>query len=379
MTQREDDFVAWARDASIGLQDHDTLGAFLRPRLAQCQLVFVGEADHWIDEKSAYRLALVPTLIACGLRTFGEELGWSDGQRLHTYLHGEGDLGNISLYGYRGDLRPDRDDGPTGVLKASFESFPVPGFAEQHRQWMQALCGLCTPDFEFFGFDVDASPGGAYADVEALDRVDGESLDQEIERIDALLAGDAWSQEDRWSLSTHRDSLEYIRLAHPAPTFEALNPAMALRERIMRRHVERKLTAGQRLVLFGHDLHLAKDDTKISAGGVGPGGDTEVSLGHYLCNGDAGRAFGIWMICGHGRDSQPFDGLDRDLRPPLGSLNEVLGRVGGSFALPTVDDPTGYLAAEQRFHHLYNTAVDLRITEQADLIVFLDEVHPLRG
>ena len=397
-----DGFVSWARRSAIRLPDPldatPELTAWMGEALAGKRILFVGEADHWIHEKVDYRLAFARAALPAGFDWFGEELGWSDGLRIDRYLKGETDsLDDITLFGHRGELRPDRDDSPTGILRASYERPADALFRAEHERLLAGLraCRRSAPALRFFGFDVDGLPGGAYADVarlaggdvaEAIRRVPGESLAEEVDRLDRAL--DSLSDMDslaRTSLRTLRDSLHYTSLAHPAPSYDALAPAMAYRERVMHRHVDLmidRLPRDHGLVLWAHDFHLARDDAGIVApGGVGPGGDSEHSVGHHVCAEHGDDVLVVWMVCGGGESAHPLPDLPRRLRPGRRSLNAVLERVGGNFLLPThsAESAARKLAGVQRFHHLYDSFADVRIREQADAICFIEEVTPLRA
>ena len=127
------------------------------------------------------------------------------------------------------------------------------------------------------------------------------------------------------STLTLRESFEYLRVAHPAPTLEALRPAMAHREQLMHAHVEyviESLGPGEKLVLMGANDHLCKDVAGIRqhTAGVAPGGDKVPPIGTFVARRHPGQVFSIWLLYERGRDSQPFVSLGNDLRSPRGSL-----------------------------------------------------------
>lgn len=391
-----DGFVSWARKAAIPLPDPieatPALRAFLREELAGKRVLYLGESDHFIHEKVDYRLAFARAARPCGFDWIGEEMGWSDGLRVDDWLHDRpgASLDHVTLFGFRGDERRDRDDSPTGILKQSRSL--ATGFAFEHRRLLEGLRELARaqPGLRLFGFDVDGAPGGAYVDLAArgvggLDRVAGESLGAEIERltrcIDEAGIGDPTALT---SLTTLRDSLAYVAMAHPAPSWEALRPAMALRERVMHRHVDTvidQLPAERGLVLWGHDLHLARDDDGITGlEGIGPGGGEVESLGQHVARRHPDDLYVVWMVCGRGEDAQPLQGLPCELRPPRQSLNALLARVGGSFLLPVRRNDRGArtLRRAHRLYHLYNAGVTVRPAEQVDALCFIERMTPLR-
>src|SRR5262249_5495445 len=153
------------------------------------------------------------------------------------------------------------------------------------------------PRLHLAGIDIDALPGGAYDDIccmldesgltatefcAALVRQCGESATDEAKRLRAArtILPKAAPPSVAAALDTLAESLDYIAMTYTAQSYDAVRPGMAFRERAMKRRLTeagRQLGTGQ-FVLMGHALHLAKDDSRISGTGVGPGGDAEPSL-----------------------------------------------------------------------------------------------------
>lgn len=183
---------------------------------------------------------------------------------------------------------------------------------------------------------------------------------------------------------TLRDSLEFVRLANPATHWGVLNSAMADREEAMQRHVQQILSRmgpDDKLVLMGHNRHLAKDDALIrSAGGAPPGGKRTPSVGTFINRLLPGQVFSIWMLFDHGASSQPFSSLSSDYASVPGSLNGALARVGETYLLPTAtDDRRGALLSRQmRVAGLYNVTYHTTVAQQADAIFFVRKVSPLQ-
>jgi erythromycin esterase-like protein len=397
-------FRSWARGHAIPFDpdaedgDPERLAA-LDPLLEGRRLAFLGEADHFVHEKVAARLFVLRWLHARGWRRIGEEIAWSDGVRIDRFLAtgDESALERIATFGYRGGERSDRDDRPTGVMRELFANQPEAAFRAEHVRYLRALRRL--GGIRLFGFDVDYEPGVGYEvlaerGTPAPPRVAGESLDAEIARIDAALAGLGENRRElARGLRTLRESLAYVRLAHPAPSWDALRPAMALREQLMLEHVRHamaELEPDEKLVLLGHDLHLARDDSRIRkrGGGVGPGGDRVPCLGTQLCAAPGradGDVFAVWVLHDRGESSVPRPGGDRRVRSPRGSLNsllaEVAEEVGPAFALPTCsDDPRARpLRDEAIVAFMYDARVRARVVEQADVVVFVRDVSPMRA
>lgn len=421
-----ENFMAWARERAVmidplnGTEPDIERLSFLDELIGSKRIVYLGEEDHWIDEKYHYRLLLLRYLFSRGWRHVGEELGWSDGLRIDRYLK-TGDhsfLERVATYGFRGDLRADRSDSPTGILKQSWNAYPEREFASSQIRFAKALRSLSegrppgSDRLHFFGFDIDALTGGGYEDLAGLlaryrgaqevqslqallERVPGESLDMEIsrlthaleiincrqDRLTKLLGEKHYRQLHQWSL-TLLDSLKFVRTANPATDWATLNRAMAAREEVMVRHVMNiwsQMTPDEKLVLMGHNRHLSKDAGSIHTKGSSPGSRQWLSMGTLLHRLLPGQVFSIWMLHDQGLSSQPYKWLSSEYTSIPGSLNSILAEVGPSFILPTAADPrAGLLGAEMKIAGIYNLVYRTTIARQADAIFFAQKVSPLK-
>ena len=288
----------------------------------------------------------------------------------------------ISLFGFSGDDRADRDDSMRGIFGAA----PPYPFALMRAEQQRFYRGLHARGY--FGFDVAAGHAGAYADIattlldhhelparwrEQLAPVHGESIDSEITRLqrlrDALRRTPICGCAPR--SAARIDGLTYTDLVQDAPTYEATRPAMALREEAMKRRFAdaRTLFPARRMVLMGHALHLAKDDAAIGGGGgVGPGGDRVPSLGHHINRELRLNTFVVWMLYGGGTDSQPLADLPRTANYPSDSLN---ARMAKHFTAPTLVATAGAPSTPVRIGHLYNMLISVSLPEQVDAIWFV--------
>ncbi len=374
--------------------DHWLEHAVLAPEQldpANADVEVLGEMNHFVHEKSDFRLALAPPLLARGFDVWGEELGWSDGTRIDEYMRArdESIFERISLFGFSGDARTDRDDSMRGVFGAA----PPYPFALMRAEQQRFYRGLHAHGY--FGFDVAAGHAGVYADIaatrapqelpaawhEELPPVHGESIDAEIARLQRLR--DALPRNAdlrlRAALSARIDGLAYTDLVRDAPTYEATRPAMALREDAMKRRFAdaRALFPARRMVLLGHAMHLAKDDAAISGGGgIGPGGDRVPSLGHHIHRELGLSTFVVWMLYGGGTDSQPLADLPRTADYPADSLNARMAR---RFTAPTLVRTTNAPTVPMRIGHLYNMLIGVSLPEQVDAIWFVPRVTPMRA
>jgi erythromycin esterase-like protein len=414
-------FVEWAGGAALrlppgGAGADPELLAPLDPLLERKTIALVGESNHWVHEKYAYRLLFVRYLRSRGFGWLGEELARSDGVHVNRFLRSgdESELDRVTAYGYRGAARTDRDDAPRGVLRDALARQPEAELRAEQRRFARALRAIGLG--RFFGFDVDYEPGAGYELLaELLDRSPadalldlrreiarrpGETLDQEIGRlrqaaerierertlVEAAL-GAPGARELGRTLRTTLRSHEYVRIAHAAPDHAALSPALALREELMLEHVEEArsdLPASGKLILMSHALHLAKDDLRIESRSAasGPGGGRVRALGSQLARRHPGEVLAVWMLEERGRDASPLTGSDRSVSSPERTLNRLLGRVGDAFVLPTACEDVrarAVLARPAAITMMYGTVVRAVPAEQADVICFVREVSPLRG
>ncbi len=140
------------------------------------RFAYIGESDHFIHEKYAYRLAILNYLAARGFTHVGEEDRRTDGMRIERYIEtgDESQLERVSIYGYSGAARSDRDDTPTGILRGSFgDAYPTALFAAEQKRFAHGLRKISQrleaadsgSRLHFLGFDIDPLPGGGYEDL----------------------------------------------------------------------------------------------------------------------------------------------------------------------------------------------------------------------
>ena len=361
--------------------------------LRRTRFVFLGETNHFVREKTDFRLWWLRRIAATGRRVvLAEELSWSDAHDVSRYLESgdESHIARAATFGDKRHERADRCDEPTGVFKDSFAAYPHDAMLREHTRFYHGVRELgCVT--RFFGFDVDAV-GTGYEDVlayrddpdlkdafwERLERRPGETLDEEIERLELVLdehPGLGKARMAHIEVDAMIASLRYASLVNPAPSYEALRPAMELREQVMKRHVERALyplTEDDVLVLMSHAFHLAKDDEAVRGPGVGPGGGRTTSLGQHLTKDLGLDAFAVWFLYGGGTDGQPLSDLPRTASFPASTLNARLARRGVPLVVP-VDE----LAGDVPIGQMYNQVADVHLPSQADAIFFVPEVSPL--
>ncbi|HVY02243.1 MAG TPA: hypothetical protein VG983_01200, partial [Caulobacterales bacterium] len=130
--------------------------------LGEADVVFLGELNHFVHEKSDFRTLFARACIAQGVDIIGEELGWSDGVRLARYFRtrDEAIFDRLLLFGFKGDMRADRDDSPKGVFAASAKTYPFALMRTEQTRFYRAIAPRA-----FFGFDVDSIAQGYRADI----------------------------------------------------------------------------------------------------------------------------------------------------------------------------------------------------------------------
>ena len=171
-------------------------------------------------------------------------------------------------------------------------------------------------------------------------------------------------------------------MVNDAADYDAARPAMAYREDVMKRHLDRELrlmAGGDVLVLMAHAAHLAKDDAGIGGHGVGPGGNLVPSLSHHLVHDLGLRPYSIWMIYGGGTDSQPLPDLPNQATYPPDSLNALLGLPARPLVIPAAPVGTGVLAEPVGIGQMYNQVIPVHLPAEADAVFFLLGVSPLRA
>ena len=367
--------------------------------LAAARVIFLGETNHFVHEKVDFRLWWIERIARLG-RSFvvAEELGASDGRDIARYLD-TGDTAHLDAAATFGDKRherADRDDRPTGILRASFDAYPTALFKAEQARFYRGLRKLAPS--RFHGYDIDAV-GVGYDDLRrerhrapalsaafwpALERIDGESLGAETARL--ARAFELIAQIDDPVAARLRDHLRsmietnaYTALAHPAKDYESLRPAMAYREDLLKRRVDAlvdSLARDEVLVLMAHAFHLAKDDRRIGDAGVGPGGGRVASLGHHLVQERGLCPFSAWLVYGEGEDSQPFPDLPKRASFPGDTLNRRLAALGVPCVVPVAADA---FERDVGLGHLYNHVVPVHLPSEADAIFFVPRVTRLRA
>jgi hypothetical protein len=151
------DFRAYASEYTIAFDDFEAANenentarlSILDSLVAGKRFAYIGEPDHFIHEKYAYRLAMLNYLAARGFTHVGEEIGASDGMRVARFIEtgDKSQLERVTIYGYSGASRSDRDDTPTGILRDSFGDAYRLRNSPPSRSDSRMGCGKSACDF----------------------------------------------------------------------------------------------------------------------------------------------------------------------------------------------------------------------------------------
>jgi hypothetical protein len=276
--------------------------------------------DHFIAEKSEFRLLCIRYLASRGWRFFGEEVDWRVGQRLDRFLT----AGTESM------LEPLVEEAwyKTGIL---------------------------------------ADPTSRQNDISMqLDRV------RLVRSVRDVVPGARWFGFDVGATDT-----DYLAAANKAQTFEELRPVMAQREQLIHQRVGEFLRdhSHDKVALMAGSTHLAKNDDAIDTPGVvGPGGGIVHSIGHHVVHDLTDtEVLSIWFLHGAGHSDNPYLVPPGSLFAAPGTLNaELLDRVGRPCLLP-VDQDREWRSITQ----MHNAVLKCRLAEQVDAIVFAPVVTPI--
>jgi erythromycin esterase-like protein len=426
-------FVEWGRRVGLPIDTLDwrKSGLCAAPELDRLlegkRIVFLGEPDHNVSERLDYRLVMLRCLWERGFRWVAAERGFSDGLRIDRYL-ASGDpaeLDRVGCLGYRGALRPGRDEGAD-----PHQGRWPPDWIERHRaeeRWFYTELRSLGPErpgsedrIHFYGFDAEMMPGGGYQDIAELMRaapgapacselrerlapVEGETLDAEVLRLDtALELVDRLAAELSGALGPRphallvesivalRDSFmlraELVRqLETGKPDPARWYQKMAERERGMCRRMDwllDRIGPAGKVVLLGHNEHLAKDQRALWLGRSGdPPIPPMLTLGHHLNRLHAGQVLSIWLLFDRGRHyPHPMDPRKQmTVESDPARIEHLLGKIGSAYLLPLATEDPAATLLDQKWDYWTGAASHSCIPRsQADAIFFLREVREPR-
>ncbi len=422
----EKQFVTWVDENAVHFDSIEWRNispddlSFLDDLLKGKRIVYLGESDHWVNQKYDYRLILVRYLFDRGWRRIGMEMDFCDGKRIDRYLE-TGDsshLERVALYGYKGGWREDRDDLPDG-----FPGFQNPefrrSFIKQEYRFLAALRSLDeslkrnSPRLSWFGFDVGLLPCVGYEDareilahqkddpaIREIQRrmrlVPGESRSEEIQRLEGLLE---FIEEKSNSVSRiigkdrlrsllrtlwhQADYLHFAEAAKEGPRTMKWVQGLARREQRMAWLMDEilaDLAPNEKIILMGHNLHLSKSSEDIAFGPIGsPAPNMWTSIGTHLERKYPGEVYSVWMMYDHGVHGFVLkpEGFEHVPSNPA-SVEHLLAKVGEYFFLPLSSDEDGISFLQEKRNFLQNGSIAHGvIAKHADALFFVREVNKL--
>ncbi len=416
------EFLAWARKRAVKLPslgssklDPETF-SFLDKALQGKRIVYLGESDHFVGERMEYRLLMIRELMRRGYRRIGMEMGHSDAKRMDKYLEtgAEAWLDRVALYGYRGDLRSDRQDLISGWTDKPETEFSRTVVAEARwflRQLRKINEGLPAgePRLRWFGYDLSFRPGGGYADARellaphadaalvrdittSLARVAGETRIEEAKRLQRLVAlldqrrsallellGAAGALELRRSLQRMADAFRFIEDMQDVNNLrpDKIVGTLSRRERRMDHNFDEHLAEWpkqEKLILLGHALHLSKDSESIHTQSFGT---MWKSIGTHLAQQLPGEIYSIWLLHERGLHGRargtpsviPF-------RCPSTAIERLLAEIHPVLVLPFgSNDPAEAWLHQQRVFSNSGAPARTVLAKQADCIFFVEQTH----
>ena len=144
----------------------------MEAQVAARPMVVLGEANHFIHQKVDFRVNWITQLAQHYKLVLAEEFGFSDAWRVNQYLQTgeESWLEKIPTLGFKDDDRQDRNDQPTGILKASADQYPSALLKAEQCRFYRVLRNLILQGAEIslHGVDINGSLGAGYADLVTL-------------------------------------------------------------------------------------------------------------------------------------------------------------------------------------------------------------------
>lgn len=381
----------------VDFENNNVPWSKLAPLLSHKKFIFLGEPDHWVQEKYLYRTAFLDYFLEQGLSHLGLEMGFSDGQRYHNFLKSgkTEDINRLALYGAQ--VPQQGADGFDGILVDKSELIttreknenPFVLAEKAHAHTLYKMLKKKDRQLQFFGFDVDVVAGGAYQDMSEM--LDNALHIQHITRIQRLELNAAiaeledfcqtlkytqdFDSEDQRLLGMHGDvlleSLRFAAVAFCNPSEAALLSAYRQREQTMFKIFDyycEGAASDSLFVLMGHNMHLLKNHQAMFFGAYDDKLPLWPTLGDYIYHKYPTQTLAIWMLFHEGEHSAPSV-FESKIAPKDDVIEAIFAEFGTSFLLP-VDRSTPVLNQFNRFVCNNGTYASGVLSEAADLIYF---------
>lgn len=382
--------------------------------LEDVEVVYLGEPDHYIEEKYDYRLGLIRYLVGQGFTHIGMEMGYSDGLRIDEYL-ATGDpsrLDRVALYGHRDEYTLPLPQ----ILEAELSRPYRNSFVNEERGFLSQLLEMSTSlpgdqRLHWFGFDVDIVPGGGYADaLHILDSVESNadllvhlrdsligSIDlpsaervAPLENLEELIAaqqpelgqilGVDKANTLNQTIQNLADSYRFQTGAFAEPFGSGWLDAVKRREQDLIERLEDgwlpSLPEGAKIILLGHNLHLNKRVEDLKSGPLDDPSSTPMwpTIGSALAQ--HRKVYAIWMLYEHGSTQSAFipeSYATVDSDPTR--IEHILTKIGSLYFLP-LTNPHPDLTQPVNFNQNGATASGI-LTQVADALVFTEQAHAI--
>lgn len=419
----EEEWIDWIKENAVQLDTLDwqqiDLGdlSFLDEALRGKRVVYLGEPDHYIHEKYNFRLILIRYLYQKGWNYLGMEMGLFDGLKVDRYLANGDDshLDQMLVYGYKGDLRSDRDDEIKGFAARGHPTFRST-FVGEEKWFLKQLRFLNesrSPGqkrLHWFGFDVDSRPGLGYQEIKVmlgqhascpeidvlsarLELVEDESRTEEAERVQgiiddidakkeqlkSLLGASDYKILDKY-LHCIKDSLIFLDGSVEGPRSRGWAPALIEREKVMFRLMDAflaELPRNEKIILMAHNLHLSKDYTTCGFVGF----PMWPSIGTHVAKTLPDQVYSIWMLYDHGRHANVMKReVFENVTSHPGRIEYLMARAGAVYLLPLFSgDPRETYLDQKRAFVLNGGIGEGLLRNQADAIFFVKQVHEIQA
>lgn len=319
LKQADDDLAANAIHSEISSATlSDLEKEFLKPNVKGKRFVYLGESDHYFEEKFTYRLKFIEYLLSQGFSHILDELGVSDGEMVQRYLEtGDEDyLKQVGLYGFQYGK-------PLGESKRNF--------VISSKRYMRKLRSLKLkyPSLVYGGFDLDMVPGTAYLQLDDFfskyqfpflenfkELVERSKSFEGEEQLKLLKKSYSVFLSLKPKLKIQLGELEFV---HFELIFRNFVASIEMRERFLPANYSRKDLdwrekqmfknmlarfqldpAEQKYVLLGHNGHLTKTVEQYkNLNGV----QQWYAIGSWISDRFPDQVYAIWSLIGRGEHS----------------------------------------------------------------------------
>lgn len=410
--------TAWLKAHAVALSSLDeplpeAVTAALRAQASR-RFIALGEGDHFVADKYAYRLALLQTLVMqLGARQLVMEIGGSDAARIDAFLESgdEAELERVVLYGYRGHSAAEqRELAPFPAIEpSSCEARFVRGelaFWREVRALSQQAQLSDGRRVRLFGFDFDAKPGGGFEDarralqqcaaghalMSQLTPPQGSSGLQEVQRLRRLAeqiqsaesglpqtCGEASASQIAQIIRRLADAYDIAMAWAQAGEDLAAKRAMFDRREALMAEQLRALPpqGGAPMVVLGHNMHLAKRSSELRFGPAGDDLPMWPSVMTRLEEESPGSVFVMWLLYGRGTRLHPGpDGAcEQEVRVADASVEELLDSLGQDIFVPVAEAPSPSFMDEPLPFGTHTSRASGRLRGAVDALIYLRTAH----